>query len=71
MRTNLIVKYEEKDTVRRLGAKWDNARKVWYIENMTDIQPFMKWIPDQHKKPHEQKYHNPNIKPNSKKKKKK
>ena len=48
MRTNLNVPYEEKDKARTLGAKWDLARKTWYIE---DIRPFMKWIPDYLKKP--------------------
>ena len=59
MRTNLNVPYEEKDKARTLGAKWDLARKTWYIE---DIRPFMKWIPDYLKKPTKVTNKNPNRK---------
>lgn len=52
MRTNLIVPFAEKDTVRRLGAKWDGARKIWYVENVDNMKDFLPWIPDHLKKPH-------------------
>jgi len=45
MRTNLKVPYEEKDTARKLGARWDAARKVWYVENVENLSAFLKWIP--------------------------
>lgn len=45
MRTNLRVPFAEKDEAKRLGARWDAARKVWYIENVTDTAPFSRWIP--------------------------
>jgi len=45
MRTNLNVPYEQKDIARRLGAQWDIARKTWYIEDVTDIKQFMRWMP--------------------------
>lgn len=45
MRTNLKVPFAEKDEAKRLGAKWDPARKVWYIENKADISPFARWQP--------------------------
>lgn len=51
MRTNLKVPFKEKDTVRRLGAKWDNARKTWFIEDVDDIKPFLPWIDEKLKQP--------------------
>lgn len=45
MRTNLKVPYAEKDKARSLGASWDAARKVWYIENVENVAPFMRWMP--------------------------
>lgn len=46
MRINLSVPFEEKDIVKGLGAKWDSARKVWYIENVENIKSFLPWIDD-------------------------
>lgn len=51
MRTNLIVPYAEKDAARGLGARWDSARKVWYVEDVEHLERFMRWIPDYLKKP--------------------
>ena len=45
MRTNLQVPYAEKEQAKRLGARWDPARKVWYIENVVDMAPFSRWMP--------------------------
>lgn len=45
MRTNLQVPFAEKDDAKRLGARWDAARKVWYVENKTDLSPFARWLP--------------------------
>ena len=33
MRVDLDVKFDEKDYVKSMGAKWDGARRVWYLEN--------------------------------------
>lgn len=44
MRINLDCPFEDKDQVRVLGARWDGHRKVWYIENVEDLTPFMRWI---------------------------
>ena len=44
MRTTLNVPFAEKDDARRLGASWDVARRVWYVENVEDLRPFMRWI---------------------------
>lgn len=51
MRINLNVEFKDKDKVRLLGAKWDLARKTWYIENVENIEPFLDWISDKLKKP--------------------
>ena len=51
MRTNLIVPFAEKDEARRLGARWDMARRVWYVENVEDLVPFLRWVPERLKAP--------------------
>ncbi len=51
MRTNLNVPYDEKDKAKRLGARWDAARKVWYVENVEHIERFMRWMPKHLLKP--------------------
>lgn len=44
MRINLSCPYAEKDLAKSLGARWDIARKVWYIVDIEDLTPFMRWI---------------------------
>lgn len=44
MRVNLTVPFEQKDEARRAGARWDMARKTWYVENVERLEPFMKWM---------------------------
>jgi hypothetical protein len=44
MRVNLQVSFEEKDEAKRLGARWDPARKTWYLQDVEDLTPFMHWI---------------------------
>lgn len=44
MRTNLQVPFAEKDAAKQLGARWDPARKVWFVENKADMSPFAKWL---------------------------
>lgn len=46
MRINLITPFAEKDAVKALGARWDAAKKCWYIVDVADLTPFMRWIPD-------------------------
>lgn len=48
MRINLKVPFAEKDQAKKLGARWDAARKVWYIEQQVDMAPFAKWSPEAH-----------------------
>ena len=46
MRSNLVTPFAEKDAVKALGARWDAARKLWYIVDVTDLTPFLRWIPN-------------------------
>ena len=46
MRINLVTPFAEKDDAKKLGAKWDSTRKCWYIVDVADLTPFMRWIPD-------------------------
>lgn len=45
MRTYLNVPFAEKDEARKLGARWDEDRKSWYVENVANIWQFMCWMP--------------------------
>jgi hypothetical protein len=51
MRINLIVPYKDKDLVKTLGAKWDLARKIWYITDIEDVGIFLEWMPEHYKQP--------------------
>ncbi len=42
----LNVPYAEKDTAKTLGAKWDPAKKKWYVPAEKDKTPFLKWQTD-------------------------
>lgn len=46
MRINLVTPFADKDRAKALGARWDATRKVWYIVDVADLTPFMRWIPD-------------------------
>jgi hypothetical protein len=48
MRINLKTPFAEKDAVKALGARWDAAKKLWYITDVADLTPFLRWIPDEH-----------------------
>lgn len=48
MRFNLKVPFAEKEAAKKLGARWDAARKIWYVVNQDDMQPFSKWSPTVH-----------------------
>ncbi|MGB4062869.1 MAG: DUF5710 domain-containing protein [Azonexus sp.] len=48
MRINLKVPFAEKEQAKKLGARWDAARKIWYIEQQADMAPFAKWSPVAH-----------------------
>lgn len=48
MRHNLKVPFAEKDQAKKLGARWDAARKLWYVEAGLDLAPFSRWQPTPH-----------------------
>jgi hypothetical protein len=52
MRINLSCPFAEKDQAKALGAKWDAAKRVWYIVDVENLTPFMRWMPSS--KPREQ-----------------
>lgn len=45
MRINLTTPFAEKDAVKALGARWDATRKLWYITDVADLSPFLRWLP--------------------------
>lgn len=48
MRMNLKVPFAEKEQAKKLGARWDAARKLWYVEKQLDMAPFAQWSPIVH-----------------------
>ena len=46
MRINLVTPFAEKEAVKALGARWDAAKKCWYIVDVKDLAPFARWIPN-------------------------
>ena len=42
----LVVPYQEKDEVKRLGARWDPEVRKWYVPEGRQLDPFSKWLPD-------------------------
>lgn len=48
MRVNLKVPFAEKDEAKKLGARWDAARKLWYVEGRDDVSAFARWSPTPH-----------------------
>lgn len=45
MRTNLKVPFAEKDQAKALGARWDATKRLWYVQNVSDLGPFARWLP--------------------------
>ena len=41
-RTNAYIecKFEEKETAKQMGARWDPLKKMWYIPPGKNVQPF-------------------------------
>ena len=48
MRMNLKVPFAEKDEAKKLGARWDAARKLWYVDSDEKIAAFARWSPTVH-----------------------
>ena len=44
MRTYLKVPFAEKDEAKALGARWDPARKSWYVQDAKDLASFERWL---------------------------
>jgi DNA helicase-2/ATP-dependent DNA helicase PcrA len=43
-RRYLTAGYNDKDQVKALGARFDIARRAWYVESDTDLKPFAPWL---------------------------
>lgn len=44
-RVDLQVPYADKDHAKKLGARWDAAKKVWYIPDGIASDEFSRWLP--------------------------
>jgi len=44
-RQDLAVPYADKERAKALGARWDPARKLWYVQAGLDLAPFAAWLP--------------------------
>jgi len=42
----LNVPYAEKDQAKALGARWDAARKKWYVPSGKAAETFARWKPE-------------------------
>jgi hypothetical protein len=40
----LTVPFAQKDEAKGLGARWDPARKRWYVPEGIDQGPFQRWV---------------------------
>src|SRR5690606_41097948 len=43
-RHDLSAPYADKDVVKALGAQWDRTRRVWYVPEGLDLEPFRPWL---------------------------
>lgn len=48
MRVDLKVPFAEKDEAKKLGARWDAVRKIWYVEDKVDMVAYSRWSPVPH-----------------------
>lgn len=46
MRINLQTPFAEKEQAKALGARWDATKKTWYVVDVEDLTPFIRWIPE-------------------------
>ena len=44
MRVDLHVPFSQKDLAKSKGARWDAARKTWYVIDPLDIRAFALWM---------------------------
>jgi hypothetical protein len=45
MRYNLKVPFAQKEAAKQLGARWDAARKIWYVISPKAMEAFAHWAP--------------------------
>jgi len=43
-RIELKVPFADKDEAKRLGARWDSERKVWYVPDGVEANAFSRWM---------------------------
>ncbi|PVX09775.1 DUF5710 domain-containing protein, partial [Campylobacter jejuni] len=43
-KTYLYVPFEEKESAKKAGAKWDKEAKMWYAPKGTDLKNFNQWL---------------------------
>jgi exodeoxyribonuclease VII large subunit len=41
----LEVPYEQKDSVKARGARWDSIKKKWYVPTNRLLSDFEDWLP--------------------------
>ena len=46
LRVDLAVPFDDRDSARRLGARWDHQRRVWFVPENRDPSPFARWLPE-------------------------
>ncbi len=46
MKTYLAVPLEQKERAKALGARWDPARRAWYVPDGIDLTPLLRWVPN-------------------------
>lgn len=46
--TYLVSSFADKDLVKALGARWDPARRQWYVPQGRELAPFAQWLPTGH-----------------------
>ena len=43
--TYLTSSFRDKDRVKALGARWDPAKRQWYVPDGLALKPFAEWLP--------------------------
>lgn len=47
----LNVPFAQKDEAKRLGARWSVAQKKWYVQDVENLAPFMRWMDERLTRP--------------------
>lgn len=66
MKTYIAVPYPASHRAKALGARWDMARKSWYVPDGVDLAKFSEWLPGElrawfgsHRRKSKRKQNNP------------